>query len=645
RTLLTVGEVAGIEEFLRNAAFYSPNTAKPVLRGLKLPNLEAFPDDLRGLDSVDMILLTGDFSLNTQQHTALQQWVRSGGELFVSSGRSVDRLLASRLGEWLQPLFQIAGESVGVRNLSTVQSFVDGATRLGTMFDDVPMLRMDSDQTVSIVDSLNGTVVGSQSVGGGVVTVLGLDLNESPMKNWPSLPQFYEMLILREKLTRQSVQASRSSRISNTGVSDVGTQLLAAIDATPSGGGWSTWSVMAIIIAYLLLIGPADYFLVTHILRRPQWTWVTFPLLITAAAATLYACTEQQSDLRLKELHVVDIVPEGDSEFRHVRSWMSLSTGETMRADLSADPVFPAPLTADVAETTAGDSTGTETITAENPKSAFLTWCGRPEDVYGGLYRIGGIGLGNQTYRRHSAGSAIKNTEDISSNGLTGVPLLTDGSRAFQSEWCASFPKSVIQSQLSVSGYGLLNGTFSHNLPSPVRNWILVHGNRIYRDNTNSEVAPGVVWDAASDGIYASDLKGYLNGTRIVRTLTGKRLVNRGSSQEITPYDAVSSDPFYIAAAASFYDASGGARYVGLSRSMVAALDLSDTIRLNHAVLIGSIDERATAVKSGDRTLSPNESTTIVRILLPVDRRPAKGMALTKEEQERLNNTKVDNSD
>ena len=99
-------------------------------------------------------------------------------------------------------------------------------------------------------------------------------------------------------------------------------------------------------------------------------------------------------------------------------------------------------------------------------------------------------------------------------------------------------------------------------------------------------------------------------------------------------YDSRSVDDIYIMTMASFYEAAGGTGYVGLSQSMLNNLELSDTIRLNHAVLVGHVNKAPTALSVNGELVTPDDSRTIVRILLPVDRRPSEGRAKTREELE-----------
>ncbi|MEQ9410818.1 MAG: hypothetical protein RIK87_24110, partial [Fuerstiella sp.] len=153
---------------------------------------------------------------------------------------------------------------------------------------------------------------------------------------------------------------------------------------------------------------------------------------------------------------------------------------------------------------------------------------------------------------------------------------------------------------------------------------------------------PGAVWASNAPGVYASDLKALLNGARVVQDESSQTVSNRGSTQVVTPYDAQSTNVQDILTMISFYRFSGGAEYVGLSQNQLRHMEISDTIRLNHAVLIGHLDVAAGGLRLNDQQITPAGQQTLVRLFLPVDRRPAAAPAQTREDLERnpsLNST------
>lgn len=600
--LLTTGEVAGVPELLRNTELFAE--ASPVLEGVQISSAAEMPTDARGLDAIDTILLVSDFDMNKAQVQALQQWVHSGGNLIFSLGDNVTAVLQTEFGKWADGFFELDESPRTIRELSALQSYVSGASRLETGRRNVPMAISRSNQNFADVDTLAGPLIASQSVGAGTIKFLGIDLNERPINKWISLPQFYEVLMLGEKLSKQSGYTKRSSRISQSGVSDLSTQMMATVDASPQVGKWSTWSILAMMIGWLILIGPLDYLLVTRLLKKPHLTWLTFPLFICLGVFGIATGLGSTTESTLNQLHLLDVSNSASGSTVHTRSWMSLSSSETARADLLAQP---------------------ETSIATDA-AATLLWSGRAEDVYGGMYRAGGIGLGRQTY-----------THDIASpTELKSLPLLVDGSRQLISEWYATPQKPLIESELEATGYGLLSGSFTHSLPAPIEDFIIIHGNRVYRtQQTDGKIslAPGATWQARSDNVAASDLKAYLNGSRIIKSAEP---IRRGSTQTQTPYNAKSDNPVYILTMASFYNIAGGSKYVGLSQEYLRNAEVSDTIRLNHAVLIGTTQTPATALSVDGKDLPAATSNTVVRLLIPVNRRPAGDFKSSQEAMEKI---------
>jgi len=361
--LLTVGKIAGIEELLRDADNFSDD--RPILHGVGLSDLSELPTEANGLDAIDLLLLTDDFQITVEQLSAIKEWVLHGGKLFVSTGETVPEFLNSELGKWLGDRFGVESQPLNVRDLSSLQSFVPGATVLRTNREDVSMAVMNSDQTVNDARSLDSTVVGTQSVGAGIVRMVAVDLNRRPLDKWKSLSDLYQVLLFDRKFSSETTRESRSSRISQTGISDLGTQMMATVDAVPEHGRWSTWAVMAMIAAYLLMIGPVDYLLVTYVFKRPHWTWITFPLMVIGGVAAMAFGFSSTGGEQLNQLHLVDVLPVAEGCHVRSQSWMSLSTPDTMRADLTASVGLP--------------------IGGMKPRiqPTQLSWSGRPEDIYG----------------------------------------------------------------------------------------------------------------------------------------------------------------------------------------------------------------------------------------------------------------------
>ena len=617
--LLVVGSPAGIDELERNArAVTEVNPlVEPPLVVLRVAGLNDLPTRASGYDCVDHVLWSDDFDLSEQRFEALKAWILSGGHWVLASGATLPDLLASTPGEWLHDRFNFAPQPVPVRILSNLESFVSGAGRVPTFYDSAPMAVVQTEQALVLVRALEGPLVSRLGAGAGVVTFVSIELNRRPLSSWRSLPQLYETLILGRTITAAGATEARSARISSSGVTDLATQLMATVDVEPVAGRWSTWAVMAMVFGYLLLIGPVDYLLVVLLLKRPHLTWITFPLMVLAGIWGLASvkATSGGGAARLNQLHVMDILQDQDEQQIVVRSWMSLSSPDTRRADLSVQPDALEPM-----------------LQAETVEQS-LSWAGRPEDVYGGMYRVGGVGLGRHEYCQNSG-------EDSNQPPLQSVPLLTDGSFEMLATWTAEAAKPLVESQLSVSGLGLLEGTVAHNLPGTVDGWIIVHGNRMYRPsrlaNNLTSLQTGVPLDMKRDDVVASDLKAFLNGTRLIQKPKKDDTSFRTSTQIMTPYNPEGRDPMDILTMITLYNIAGGQSYVGLTQHQLRRMELSDSVRLNYALLLGRFTESVTEMQLDGVSVPAAKSETLVRLLVPVDRRPARRQGLTVEELQSL---------
>ena len=601
--LLTIGTPAGIEGLLQQAANLSPDS--PAIVGVSIDSIAHLPEDASSYDLFSAIILNGNVHMNAAQFKAVKTWTQTGGHLIVSCADGIDELLATPFGQYLDSLFSLSEETriVTDTDLAALQQIVPRATRISTDRRLVMMAQLQSDQPIVMAESGNGPLVVRIGSGGGKVTFVSVDLNSRPFLQWPSLSDCYAVLMLDAPLSKSDSRV-RSSRISSSGISDLSTQLMTTIDPQPQNGRWTTWNVMAIAFGWLLLIGPVDYLIVVVLLKRPHFTWVTFPLWVLLGFLGLYFLKSGDSEAVLNSVHIVDVTENGSGHAVHALSLFSMSAPTTSRAELKALP---------------------GAVLDARTKAVSLSWSGRSEDVYGGMYRATGIGGSSLSYARNS------NQPDA----LISVPLLIDGSFETQASWDAEFDRPLHESELNVSGYGLLGGWFTHHLSVPIHDWVVVFGHRIYRarDETRESLAAGQKWTFQPGGSRISDLKSYLTGRRPARETPVQ--VGPGQSSIHVEYSTGGRDPLDIVTMMSLSETAGADSYTGLSNHTLRRLEVSDSIRLNQALVIGWTESPATQLEVDGVLVSEQSSTTIVRFMLPVDRRPARPAVKIEEDNNR----------
>lgn len=597
-TVMTVGPTSGMTELV--AIYEARDATRGTLAHFVASSFEDLPATRRGYDSFDVIVLNSTYDLNAAQAMAVQSWVMAGGHLIVSGGDSLPGLLSSSTGPWLKSLFGIQDELIRSQDLSALQNFVIGANQLQTNRKDVSIIRVSSRQSAAIVDSINGPIVSRNTAGVGVVTLVSADLNQEPVRSWLSLPQLYEMLLFGRLSADAEEQFSQRQMISSTGVSDLATQLAAVSDAIPADERWTSWQAMLLMVIFLAIVGPLDYLVVVKLLRRPRLTWFTFPAMIALACGlTWWKSDSGRPPEVVRAVHLLDVGQSDSRQAVRIRSWASMSTTDSRFAKVRFDRM-------DVQKG----------LTLQQLDQS-LSWHGRAEDVFGGLYRPGGAGLGKVSSRRVDGEAAA----------FESIPLLADGSQSFVTEIMgdANDPK-VFDSKLRIGPGGLLDGSFSHRLNVPIRNWIIAFGSRIYRpaktlDESSTEIPPNTEWTRESGNVKISEIRDFLKGVRAVERIGPKKSGSESNMTQVqTPYDSNGTDPQDILTMISLFQIAGGESFVKLSNDSLRRDELSDSISLNTAMLIGVIDVPLTELVIDEKPVVATKSQTVVRFMLPVSR-------------------------
>ncbi len=467
-------------------------------------------------------------------------------------------------------------------------------------------MKLRSAQAWSVVDSINGPLMQRVSYSAGQITLLAVDLNEKPVNQWLSLPQLYEMLIFGRQLDKSENRAARSGRISSSGVSDLATQLAAVSDAIPAVDRWSTWQVMLLFVAFLIVIGPVDYLLVVRFLQKPHLTWLTFPTMIASACCLAWSWVGvRDAPLIVRQVELLDVAQPDSRQTIRVRSWSSISAADSGHISVTARPVTFA-------------TTAVQPL-KDNAKTT-VTWHGRAENVYGGLYREGGVTLGRQLSHR-------SDHQNSDGSGFSSVPLLTDGSSAFLAETFADVSESLaVESNLQVPPSGLLEGGFTHHFSSPIRDWIVVFGNRVYHPSPKADatallIESGELWSRDKPSVVVSDLREFLKGVRAQeRSVQPKSISAPHHTQIKSFYDTQGTNLLDILTMVSLYEVPGGETFVKLQNNALRRDEVSDVIHLNTAIVLGTLDGHLSEMIVNGAAVLPTASQTVVRLLLPVVR-------------------------
>jgi hypothetical protein len=556
---------------------------------------EMLPLNSDAFASLDAILLDGGAEVNPAHSQAIERWVRSGGHLIVALGKAAQTYAKGPVAAWIP--IKVQGTQ-RLSDLSAIESFGRQSSRIMSASDEpVDAARLSDGGGQSLISSFDGSLLCRVSYGLGRVTVFGISLDNPELLRWTGMADLLRRLIDLEE--PQSKRAQPAARLTQTGVTELTTQLDATQDEFPSVARVTTWPVMGLMVALLLVIGPIDYFLVHKLLNRPELTWLTFPLIVAVAAgsAVWWGSSAKGDRLLSNQLDILDV--ETGSGATRVRSCDLIYSPQNRRYDVSVEPDSVSSLVPSAEASTSGSG----------PSAPRVVWHGRAESSFGGMYRTSGAEIARPPYSIEAGDRALK-----------GVPIAIWSSKNVETEWFGR-TSNLVDNQLESRGPGRLEGSLRHHFPEPIEDWIVAYGHQVFRPRTDPKtgialpLAPDVSWLPLTAS--QRELAGYLSGATKVTVKSATTQYDE-SHVEHADYDPLDRDPVAIMRMLTFHREVGGTLYTGLENGALRNYDWTPTLDLDRAVLVGRIRRPVMRWTVDGKRLEPETSVTIVRLVLPV---------------------------
>ncbi|MEO5884110.1 MAG: hypothetical protein ABIQ58_01140 [Candidatus Limnocylindrales bacterium] len=277
------GEVVGSLDLPPNQ-----NNVAPLTIALDVADL---PERVEAWSTLDRLIWqdTDSSRLSAEQLVSLRGWVAGGGRLVIVGG-TVGPSSLSAFPDLLLPYRPTTTTDVAPSSLGALLG------ELPATATDLPALSGELLGGRALASSADRVVAGERAYGSGAVTLVGFD----PTVAWIADSGAGESLWRRLLPTRSiggPVVGDDSQIVSAAGQ-------LPSLALPPIGG------LIALLGAYILLIGPINY-LVLRRLDRREWAWVTMPALIVAFAAGAYGFGSllRGSDLIINEVAIVRGAP------------------------------------------------------------------------------------------------------------------------------------------------------------------------------------------------------------------------------------------------------------------------------------------------------------------------------------------------
>ncbi|WP_145246925.1 hypothetical protein [Aeoliella mucimassa] len=599
RMIVEVGPVpigvASAEAGKSNELYYTQNVVSHISQ------VESLPTQSMAYESVDTVLLSTSrrddwtgMRGDDPRIQALSDWVHNGGRLVLFCGENADLVLGAN-----GPLTPFApgpfAEMVTIDSLAPLMNYTGSNEPLpdrGRIKRAIPTFSQiagDVDLTFGSRENPLPLII-RRRVGLGETVFVGLDIDIAPLygpKSWGGRAQLLEKIIALpdEKLDDET------SDYYYDGPADVALAMQEQLDEQLENSGIRTPSflgIAALVLLYIVVIGPGDYFLVKHVLKRMELTWITFPLLIigTCAAAYYYAAYLKGDSMRINQLEIVDV--DNQTGMTRGTMWTHLFSPSPDRYNFI--PAVKSP-------------SGEADTTAESN----LAWLGRPASGMGGMATEAGMLGGRPDYGWGT---------DLSQ--LNGVPIEVWSTKTFISRW-ETETDDLLASDLMRTPNNLVEGEITNATSATLEDCRLVYGNWAWKLGTMN---PGDTVKVVSTGAS--------NSSSAPRKLRNMYKQDHGfdvgaNSYYEKQYLVHSLELRGLAEMMMFYDALGGRRYTHQWMRYQQYVDLSHALDSQTAMLIGACSApRSELVRlRGDEAESlRNEKDVYVvmyRYVLPVN--------------------------
>jgi hypothetical protein len=296
---------------------------RPEPIGLAVADIPERPEPLGGLSGI--VWAADSTGLNDAQRRSLERWVTDGGQLVVLGGGDwqarTDRLagllpldsLGGRDGVPQAALAAWAGvESPAVDVATTITgSPLPGARVLARAEDGTPLLSL-------------------RPVGAGRVILVGSDLATDAHRGWDGAPGLWSRLLVSTTALEQFWGDGIPLREEADNAMSQALGNLPALAVPPAE------LLLAVIVGYILLIGPISYVVLRRLDRR-ELAWISAPLLVVLFTACSYGIgsTMKGGDVIVNQISLIRSSEGGTAAM--VQAYAGVFSPERATFDLTVE--------------------------------------------------------------------------------------------------------------------------------------------------------------------------------------------------------------------------------------------------------------------------------------------------------------------
>ena len=245
---------------------------EPIL--LTPADLPERPEPLRGIETI--VWAADSSGLTEAQQRSLERWVAAGGQLVVLGGPDWQARTAAF--DALLPLEHLASSDGS--SAATLAAWAGAAQPDGTDPLTAAVGDLRAGAVALVRDPAGQTLFAATTRGAGRVSFVGIDLATQPFRTWAGAPALWTRLVPDDRIIEQWGGVGPID-------DEVANAMSQALANLPSLAVPSAALLLAVIVGYILLIGPLSY-LVLRRLDRRELAWVVAPVLVLVFSAVSY---------------------------------------------------------------------------------------------------------------------------------------------------------------------------------------------------------------------------------------------------------------------------------------------------------------------------------------------------------------------
>lgn len=596
RVLLEFGPALGLGELVNDGQRTDEQLATRIAR---VAQAEDLPTRWYGYESVETVLLTTSqpelyrpLLQNRGRIEALQNWVERGGRLVMFCASEAEELLSpdGALASLAPGKFEKMELLTQAQPLATFSGSEQPITRDRRLSMSVPSLLEVQGKILASAgrSKANVPLVVRTGRGLGEVVFVGLDFDRPPLNDWAGRTSFLSR-VLDWKETTENKQTEQQPD-----VEDLASHLRNSLDKQFVGVQVVPFGLVALlVVGYILLIGPGDYFFVKRVLRRTELTWLTFPLIVLGVSAAAYFLANRMKgdQLRVNQVEIIDVDvsnPERADNFARGTVWTHFFTPQVSEFNLKLEPSY-------LGETKLDES------------EQLVSWLGLPG------YALGGMQASGAQTSVFDAG--YQYSDSLAS--MQRLPVQVWSTKTLTARWTAQV-EAPLQVNLEQAGEELLAGKITNNAGVELEDCVLLYGRWAY---DLGRMPTGKTIDI-NDSLQPRTVK-----TLLTSATAGDESFAKVAEDGTVPFRNAEWDIARLIKTMMFYRAVNGRVYTSKYHRYQSFVDLSHVLQQSEqAILLAKCTATGTQWLANEAALASDQDRrwTYYRFVLPVDRRVTK---------------------